>query len=585
MLQNKQIHSGETGLSRTGRPRARSAPASGGWLPLRSLAALILLCTASALRAQAPADAEDRSPTELAPGASAGPSVAVPYAGPTPGEQALPAPPEAGGVPEAEPATGYEPLAAFIETGMELWRVPGAAAAVVSSDAVLFQRGFGETAIDGQAVNEHTLFAIASTTKAMIAAGILMLADEGRLSLDDRVVRHVPELHFRNPLLTEQVTLRDLLTHRTGLPSTDFWTFFQEMPLAEQIERLEAVTSRAGLRERLIYQNTMYELAGLVIERVSGKRWDDLLTEWLWHPIGMFETYGSRGRITAGRSRVTPHYALNDQVSEADWDLPADQADAAGSVWSSLHDMSLWAQFLLRGGTTAGGRRLISAAHFAEMFEPQQLIGADDYYPTAELTRPQWRSYGLGWFQQDFQGRKIDFHTGSLSGLVAIIGLDRAADRAVVVFGNQDHAEFRHAVLWEVMDPTTGPDRTDWNAAVRELYERLADEREAEWHETRQKRLTNANPGLPPEAYIGSYRSAVNGDIVVGRDERRLQLRTARVTLDLRHWHLDTFLVEYLPWNIREFATFRIGTDGAVAGLEVLGDYFERLDPQTPLPR
>jgi CubicO group peptidase (beta-lactamase class C family) len=473
-----------------------------------------------------------------------------------------------------------ERLAAFVSHGMELWHVPGAAVAVLGAEEVRFRRGFGSTEFpDGRPVNEHTLFAIGSTTKAMVAAGILMLADEGKLTLDDRVVQHLPELHFSDPLLTRQVTLRDLLTHRTGLPSTDFWTFFQEMPLAEQIDRLEAVAPQAGLRERLIYQNTMFELAGLVIERVTGKRWDTLLTEWLWHPIGMFETFGSRGQIGEDRTYVTPHFYLNQELDVAPWDLPEGLTHAAGSAWSSLHDMSLWAQFLLRGGITAQGRRLISAERFAEMFEPQQLVDEETFYPTAELTQPHWRSYGLGWFQQDFQGRQIDFHTGSLSGLIALVGLDRSNDRAVVVLGNRDHAEFRHAVLWEVMDTRIGDERPDWNLAIQDRYQRLRDEREAQWTETRQRRLANANTGLSLDAYIGSYRSKVNGDVVVGRSDRRLQFRTARITLEMRHWHLDTFLVEYEPWNLREFATFRIGTDGSVEALEVLGDSFRRLDP------
>ena len=135
--------------------------------------------------------------------------------------------------------------------------------AVVSSRAIEFQRGFGHAEyLASQPVDEHTLFAIASTTKAMIVAAILMLADEGKLALDDRVVKHIPELHFSDPLLTEQITLRDLLAHRTGLPSTDFWTFFQDMPLREQIERLGAEAARAELRLREVPPRRPHQLQG-----------------------------------------------------------------------------------------------------------------------------------------------------------------------------------------------------------------------------------------------------------------------------------------------------------------------------------
>ena len=283
-------------------------------------------------------------------------------------------------------------FAAFTEQGMEQWHVPGLSVAVVTADEVLFQRGFGNTAIEGgQPVDEHTLFAIASTTKAMVVSGILILADEEKLSLDDLIIKHIPELHLEDPSLTQQLTVRDLLAHRTGLPSTDYW-YFQNMPLDEQLVRLRTVSAEAPVRTRLIYQNTMFEIAGLLIERLSGERWDHFLAKRLWQPIGMLETYGARGQIGADQFHATPYSFIDDRLTVAPWDNPSDNAEAAGSVWSSIHDMSLWAQFLLRNGVTASGDRLISEERIEEMFEPQQLSSIGDFYPTVELTKPSWRS-------------------------------------------------------------------------------------------------------------------------------------------------------------------------------------------------
>ena len=468
-----------------------------------------------------------------------------------------------------------ERLADFVTRGMAQWQVPGMAVAVVSSDEVLFRQGFGTTAVvDGAAVDEHTLFANASTTKAMVAAGVLLLVDEGKLSLDDPVVKHVPELHFKDPLLTRELTLRDLLTHRTGLPSTDFWTFFQDMPLHEQVERLAAVAPVAPLRTRHIYQNTMYELVGLVIERVSGQRWDRFLAERLWRPLGMHETFGARGQIGAESRHALPHSYLDGKVEVTAWDLPPDVADAAGSAWTSVHDMSLWAQFLLRGGVAADGQRLLAEDSFAEFFEPQSLVDEKDYYPTASLTRPHWRSYALGWFQQDFQGRPIDFHTGSLSGLIAIIGLDRAGDRAVIVLGNRDHAEMRHAVLWEVMDRTPAAVRRDWNQAVYDLYQEAAQARADSWAEKEQQRLRETKPALPLQAYAGRYVNPMLGDVSVEVAGRGLLLKVAKLELPLSHWHLDSFLLEHPPWDLREIAEFRIGPEGAVKSFDLFGETF-----------
>jgi CubicO group peptidase (beta-lactamase class C family) len=411
----------------------------------------------------------------------------------------------------------------------------------------------------------------------MVAAGVMMLVDEERLKLDDPVTQYIPELRFHDPLLTREATIRDLLSHRTGLPRTDLWAFMQQMPLDEQIDRLAAVESAAPLRSRHIYQNTMYELVGLVIERITGQRWDHFLGARLWQPLGMHETFGARGQIPPEMAHVLPHDVLNGEPTVIPWDLPPALADAAGSVWTSLRDMGLWAQFLLRDGVAADGARLLSEAAFAELFKPQGLIDRADFYPTAQLTDPNWLSYGLGWFQQDFQGRMIDFHTGSLSGLVALIGLDRAADRAVIVFGNRDHAELRHAILWEVMDNRLSEQRRDWNDEIFELYRARADEADAEWQKTLKKRLQGTRPGLSPEAYRGRYESPAGGALTVAGEGRRLTLQTPVGDLPLQHWHLDTFLLESPPRQLREFAGFGVGPDARVTELKIFGHVYERV--------
>lgn len=470
-------------------------------------------------------------------------------------------------------------LAAATEKGMELWHVPGMSVAVVSRDEILLQKGFGNTAAkNGQPVDQHTLFAIASTTKAMVVTGLLMLVDEGKLSLDDPITKHIPELHFGDPMLTEQLMVRDLLAHRTGLPSTDFWSFFQDMPLDEQITRLQTVKSAAPVRTRLIYQNTMFEIAGLLIERLSGQRWHHFLHERLWQPVGMRETYGAREQIGAEQSFVTPHLYMENKLSVPAWDFPADYADAAGSVWSSIYDMSLWAQFLLRDGVTSNGDRLVSEDSMQQMFEPHQLASTADFYPTTELTQPNWRSYGLAWFQQDFQGRKVDFHTGSLSGLIAIIGLDRANDKAVIVLGNRDHAEMRHALLWEVMDDTQGDNRRDWNQDIFDLYEKRAGKSEDRWEEIQKKRIKKTRLSFPESAYAGTYQNETMGDILIDKSGRKMTLQTRLVSFEMTHWHLDTFLVEYKNWKMHEFVEFNIGPDGALGSFEFMGETFERVE-------
>ena len=242
--------------------------------------------------------------------------------------------------------------------------------------------------------------------------------------------------------------------------------------------------------------------------------------------------------------------------------------------------MSLWAQFLLRGATTADGQRLISEKSLAEMFEPHQLSNPEDFYPTVELTKPNWRTYGLGWFQQDFQGRMINFHTGSLSGLIAIIGLDRVRDKAIIVLGNRDHAEMRHALLWHVMDESNADMKRDWNQEIFDLYEASRLERLAEREESERTRIPDTKPALPLESYAGTYSNDIIGDFTVRIVNGDLSLETGMLTFEMRHWHLDMFQVVKDDMDFREFSLFGIDPAGAVATFTVFGVEFLRRDDE-----
>lgn len=473
----------------------------------------------------------------------------------------------------------YEDLDTFIERGMELWHTPGVAAAVVTDDDVQFQRGFGTTSIeDGEAITEHTGFAIASTTKAMVAMGVLMLVDDGYLGLDDPITKHIPELHFSDPFMDKEITVRDLLAHRTGLPSTDSWSFLKNMPVEEQIQRLRYVKRVAGIRMSNIYQNTMYDLMGVLIENLDGRAWDHYLAEELWQPLGMRETFAARAEIPAAQSFVRPHFYKDERIEQTPYDLPAGDKMPAGSVWSTIHDMSLWAQFLLRGGVTAEGERLVSEEQYAQMFEPTQLSTVADFYPTVELTQPHWRTYGLGWYQQDFQGRMIDFHTGSLFGLIAIIGLDRDAKRAVVMLANRDHAEFRHALLWHVMDNRSGAERRDWNDDVFALYERNAAEAEAQSEDIHATRRTGTTTSVPLDAFAGTYATDSFGELVIEVDGEDLVTQTELHEVRFSHWHDNVFLWRFEQWDFEMLVEFRVGFDNKVTALEWGGDTFTRVE-------
>lgn len=431
----------------------------------------------------------------------------------------------------------------YLQQAVEDWDVPGLAVAVIHGDSVIFGKGYGtREAGKDKPVNMETLFAVASTTKAFTAASIGMLVDEGQLDWDDPVVKHLPEFQLRDSNLTPQITVRDLLTHRAGLPNTDFMWFDPETPAREMIRRLDQVKTAYPLRSGFIYQNVMYAVAGEVIEAVSGIPWDQFIQTRIFTPLLMDRSIPFQAGIQS-ENVASPHdYAEGELIVVEN--SQADEIGPAGSVWSSAGDMSRWIRFLLRGCKTQGGEQLLSESSCEEMFTPQVVL-PEPMYPTAELTDPHWSTYGLGWFQQDYEGRKVDFHTGSLSGMVAIAGMIRDEDLGVYVLGNRDHAEIRHAIMYRVFDLFDEEAPRDWSRELKGLYDNMEDQQEL----TRRKRdsaqvasrVPGTGPSLSLSSYTGTYRHPLYGTVEISTRNEDLRFRYGSIQGTLEHWHYDTF--------------------------------------------
>jgi hypothetical protein len=248
-----------------------------------------------------------------------------------------------------------------------------------------------------------------------------------------------------------------------------------------------------------------------------------------------------------------------------------DPVAPAGSVWSSVSDMSRWERFLLAGGVTADGTRLLEEATVDELFEPQTMVTPSQFYPTARLTRPHWTTYGLGWFQEDYRGEKVDFHTGSIDGMVAIAGLIRDKGIGVYVLANRDHVEVRHALMYRVFDLLLGGEVRDWSAELKTLYDGLAQEGEKARAEALAKRVEGTSPSLALSAYVGRYVDPLFGELLVTQtaDGLRADLGPGRPGA-LEHWNYDTFRIRFdARWRGSSLATFRLDTDGNVASVQI----------------
>jgi CubicO group peptidase (beta-lactamase class C family) len=488
----------------------------------------------------------------------------------------------AGTRPEAaaSPLDGFD---AYVAKAVADWKVPGFAIAVVKDGTVVLSKGYGvREAGKPAAVDEHTLFAIGSTTKAMTAALVGMLVDERKLAWDDPVIKHLPWFQLKDPAVTREVTVRDLLTHRAGLGNADFLWYGRDNTTRQILDRVRLLEPAYSLRSGFVYQNVMYAAAGQVIEAASGRTWADMARTRIFEPLGMRETVATLALVPRGANVASPHYLLRDAVVVVE-NMPVDAVAAAGSVWSSVHDMAKWMQFLLDDGVAGGpgGKRLLSEGTVAELFKPQT-IAPFSQYPTTALVKPRWMTYGLGWFQQDYQGSAIDFHTGSIDGMVAIAGLIRADRLGVFALGNLDHAELRHALMYTVFDRYAGRQARDWNADLKKLYGDSAQRTKDAQKRSESQRVAGTSPSLPLDQYAATYSDPLRGDVEVTVDAGALRIRYGPgLAGPLEHWHYNTFRARWkAEWRGAPAVNFIIGPSGRVEALEMSGARFARRRPQ-----
>jgi CubicO group peptidase (beta-lactamase class C family) len=471
---------------------------------------------------------------------------------------------------QSDPLEGFD---AYVRKAVRDWDATGLAIAVVKDGQLVFAEGYGVRDLDaGGAVDEHTRFAIGSTTKAMTAAALGMLVDEGKLSWDDPVTRYLPWFRLKDPWVTRELTVRDLLTHRAGLGNADFLWYQRDADPRAILEKLALVEPAYSMRSSFIYQNLMYATAGQVVAAVSGMPWKEFVRTRIFQPLGMSETVPVIAE-TVGRPNVAqPHDRVDGETVRIE-NASVDPVAPAGSVWSSVSDMSRWERFLLAGGVTEDGTRLLKAPTVDQLFAPETMVTPSQFYPTAHLTGPHWTTYGFGWFQEDYRGEKVDFHTGSIDGMVAIAGLIRDRNLGVYVLANRDHVEVRHALMYTVFDRYLGGAARDWSAEMKVMYDSLAADAEAARAKVEAERIEGTSPSLPLASYAGRYTDPLHGDLVVTAtpDGLRGDMGPGRPGA-LEHWSYDTFRLRFdARWRGWTLATFVLGADGRVASVRIGG--------------
>ncbi len=462
-----------------------------------------------------------------------------------------------------------EGLDDYIVQAMRAWEVPGLALALVTRERVLLAKGYGVKRLgDPAPVTEHTLFAIGSATKAFTAATLAMLVDEGKVRWDDPVLKYLPEFQLWDPYVARELTIRDLLAHRSGLERADLAWYGSTFERAEILRRMRFLPPRWSFRSRFGYQNIMYVAAGEVVRAVTGKPWEEFVRERIFQPLGMSSTTVSVKTLSAASDVATPHARIEGVVRPVPW-RNIDPMAPAGAINSNVWEMARWIQLQLGEGEYRG-QRLWSVEAAREMHAPQTILRREP--PYADLfPEARFLTYGLGWFLHDYRGRKIVEHGGNIDGMSALVALVPEEQFGFVILTNMNGTLLVHALKYRILDAYFNAPPRDWSAEFLKTAQRLQEQQQALWKKIEEARAKGTAPSVPPSRYVGIYENEVYGEIHVAEEEGRLVLRfgPARVG-DLEHWHYDTFRIRWRdPMLPQAFVTFSLSAEGEVERVSV----------------
>lgn len=432
---------------------------------------------------------------------------------------------------------------AYVEKSRQRFEVPGCAVAIVYQGEVIFSKGYGHLSVKEETpVSTETLFGIMSTTKAMTAAAMGILVDEGKVDWDAPVMDYLPEFQLYDSYVTRSLRVRDLFTHNAGLGNADFlWAWDSKATTEYILHQMRYAEPAYPFRGGYTYQNIMYLAAGEIIEAVSGMTWQRFMKERVYSALGMEHTFPDLAASMQYQNRSLAHQRLEGAIITIS-EMLADPIAPAGATWSTIDDMAKWVQFMLEDE-----EGLLKAETKAEILKPQIIIPREQFYPTTQLTQPNWTTYGLGWFQQDYRGSMLNFHTGSLDGRTAIVGLMKEHDFGFYFFGNLDHAELRHALMLRAIDVFVFEDtQRDWSDEVYRLYATMRETRESALEKRNELRVEGTSTSHDLSAYPGEYTHPFCGTAKITLQDDVLHFEMGpEQTGTLVHWHYDTFMVHF----------------------------------------
>lgn len=486
-----------------------------------------------------------------------------------------------------------KPVDAVVEKAMTQLKAPGVAVVVVKGDEVIHLKGYGVKKLGGtDAVTPDTVFPIASCTKAFTATLLGMAIDDGRARWDDRVTDHLPAFRLADPAADRDVTLRDLLSHRTGMPRHDALWSGLTSNTAELLLRWSKASPSTPFRTTWEYANVPFTAASVITANLNGGGWNGMAKRRLFEPLGMKSTTTTAKAGQLADDHADLHYqTFEKKVAPVAWD-EIDHALGAGCINSTAADMGRWLRCQLNDGKL-DGKQVIPAAVIRETRTQQMLVKPTgpfaSYFPEQA---GKFTTYGLGWFVHDYRGHVCVSHGGTLTGLRAQVMMVPDQKVAVFVVCNLRPCFLPEAVAKSVLDQLLGLPAEDWVAFYQAEFTRL----DQKVTDDRKKRDDGRKPGtkptLPPAKYAGRYEQPAYGRVEVTEKDGELTLKWGKYTQRLEHFHHDTFtgvMVEpkaetVLFDRIIYEVQFRLGPGGEVESVRFLDQGFGRVPPPPSAP-
>jgi CubicO group peptidase (beta-lactamase class C family) len=473
---------------------------------------------------------------------------------------------------QTAPSTPPPDLDTYVANSMKTFDVPGMSVAIVKDGKVLVAKGYGVRKLgEPTPVDEFTMFAIGSNTKAFTTAALATLVDEGKLNWDDPVYQRLPGFVMYDPYVSHEMTIRDLLTHRSGMGLGEgdllFWPH-STYTRNDIIYKLRFMKPQSSFRSHYAYDNLLYMTAGQIIPAVTGTSWDDYILQRIFTPLGMTHSVTSNKLFKPGDDYAAPHSRVDDKLQP----IPLEDLDnvgPAGSINSSAADMAKWVQLQLNHGKFTGrDGRLFTEQQSREMWTPQTILATREPPPSVAGLKSNFADYALGWGLRDYHGRKLVGHTGGVGGFVSRVMLVPEDNLGVVILTNAEEDLAFDSILYHVLDYYLQIPPTDWIGAFKALRDK--DEKDAA--ETIKKaegsRVANSKPSLPLEKYAGTYSDAWYGPITIRQEGAGLTIsfdHTPGMIGDLQHWQYDTFKAHWRVHTIEDaFVTFSLNADGSI---------------------